>query len=151
MELKNIYGRVIFALESAETILELVTAAGKSGANLRGANLRGADLCGADLRGADLYGADLYGAKIEGGEIERFIICHSSAYPYMAYAALFQDGSRWIRMGCLFKTMEEWDSIGIRKSNLSEFPDDGSDKSESRAALFEYLHASLLRMKPTAQ
>ena len=53
MELKNIYGAVIFALESAKTLAELVRAA-----RVAGANLYGADLYGADLRGADLYGAN---------------------------------------------------------------------------------------------
>ena len=156
MELRNIYGNVIFALDTAKTILELVLAAKNSGADLRSANLRsadlyGADLYGANLSGANLYGADLRSAKIDGKVIDQMVTVQSSAYPYPAYAVLFQDGSRYIRMGCLWKSLEEWDSIGIRKSNLSEFPDDGSGKSENRAALFEFLHAALLRMKSTKQ
>ncbi len=206
MELRTIYGSVIFALDTAKTTLELVLAARNAGADLRGADLygadlyganlhgadlrgadlrgadlRGADLRGADLRGANLYQADLYGANLYGANlyqadlyganlhganlyqadlyggmidnkvIDQIATVQASAYPYFAYAVLFQDGSRYIRMGCLWKTLEEWDAIGIRQSNPSEFPDNGSDKSESRAALFEYLHASLLRMKPTAQ
>jgi len=50
-------------------------------------------------------------------------------------------------MGCLFKSLEDWDKIGIRNSNLSEFPDDGSERSEERAAAFEFAKATGLRMK----
>jgi hypothetical protein len=50
-------------------------------------------------------------------------------------------------MGCLFKSLEEWEKSGIRNSNLSEFPNDGSDKCEERAAAFEFAKAAVLRMK----
>ena len=68
MELKNIYGSVIFALEDAKTIFELVIAArvaGKSlsGANLYKANLREADLSWANLSEANLREANLSEAK----------------------------------------------------------------------------------------
>ncbi len=84
MELKNIYGEVIFALEGARTVLELVTAAYKAKKSLRDADLRGADLSDAvlsdaDLRGADLSdavlsdavlrGADLRGAVLSGADL----------------------------------------------------------------------------------
>ena len=70
----------------------------------------------------------------------------------MLFRSLFADGSRWVRMGCLFKSLEDWDRIGIRKSNLSEFPDDGSDRSEERIAAFEFAKAAALRMKlPTKE
>ena len=200
MKLKDTLGNVLFALDSAKTILQLVLAAREeakslsganlsranlsganlsradlsganlsranlsradlsradlSGANLSGANLSradlsGADLYGADLYGADLYGADLYGADLRGSKIDCFLSAHSSGYPYQGWAVLFQDGSRWIRMGCLWKTLEDWDAITIRKSNISEFPDDGSEKSECRADLFGLLRSALLRMKLTA-
>jgi hypothetical protein len=53
-------------------------------------------------------------------------------------------------MGCLFKSLEDWEKIGIRKSNLAEFPDDGSDKCKERVAAFEFAKAAALRMKPHA-
>ena len=59
MEIKNIYGAVLFTLETAKTIAELVSAAVKAKADLRYANLRGANLRGANLRGANLSGANL--------------------------------------------------------------------------------------------
>ena len=74
MELKSIYGDVIFALEGAKTLLELVSAAVVAkkplrGAYLGGASLRGAYLGGASLRGASLCGASLCGAHLRGADL----------------------------------------------------------------------------------
>ena len=166
MELKNIYGDVIFALESAKTVLELVTAALAASANLDCANLNGASLNGASLDranlnrasldGANLDCANLNGASLNGASLDRALIdgkpivtlrVFSGLYPYTVQAVLFQDGSRWVRMGCLWKSLDEWASVGIRKSNLSEFPDDGSDRCEERVAAFEFAKAAALRLK----
>ncbi|HET9280346.1 MAG TPA: pentapeptide repeat-containing protein [Candidatus Angelobacter sp.] len=78
-EIKNRWdGKTIYA-DEAESLVALVSAAVKAGANLSsanlrradlyGANLRRADLYGADLRSADLYGADLYGANLYGANL----------------------------------------------------------------------------------
>jgi hypothetical protein len=74
MEIKNIAGDVLFALDGAKTICELVVAAVRvranlSGANLSGANLRGAYLTGANLRGANLSDAYLSGAYLSGANL----------------------------------------------------------------------------------
>ena len=74
MQLMDRGGNVLFALEGAKTVLELVTAAYKAGkslrdANLRDANLRGANLSGADLRGANLRDANLRGADLRGANL----------------------------------------------------------------------------------
>jgi hypothetical protein len=45
------------------------------------------------------------------------------------------------------RLMAQWEAIDIRKSNLSEFPDNGSDKSEDRVLAFEFAKAATLRMK----
>ena len=50
-------------------------------------------------------------------------------------------------MGCLFYSLDEWEKIGIRKSNVLQFPDDNSERSEERAAAFEFAKAAVLRMK----
>jgi hypothetical protein len=50
-------------------------------------------------------------------------------------------------MGCLFYSLGDWDDIGIRKSNESEFPDDGSEKCEERVAAFEFAKAAAMRLK----
>ena len=62
----------------------------------------------------------------------------SGLYPYEIWCAILNDGKIWIRMGCLKYTLTEWTKITIRGSNLSEFPDDGSEKSEQRARAFAF-------------
>ena len=136
MELKTVWNSVIFGLEGAKTILDVVNAARRAGANLYVA----------DLRGANLYEADLRGKKVQ-----CFRAYTSSLYPYAVEAVLFQDGSRYVRMGCLWKSLDDWAEVGIRKSNLSEFPDDGSEKCEERVALFELAKSAVLRMKPSTR
>ena len=131
------------------------------GANLRGANLRGADLSDADLSdaylsgavlrgavlsGAVLSGADLRGAFLSGKKVHSLRV-FTGMYSYEVWAVVFQDGSRWVRMGCLWKSLDEWDRIGIRKSNLSQYPDDGSEKCEERVAAFEFAKSAVLRVK----
>jgi len=73
MEIKNIYGAVIFtsiALTIKNALLEAIDRksnlrdADLSGANLSGADLRGANLSGADLRDANLRDADLRDANL---------------------------------------------------------------------------------------
>ena len=135
MDIKGIAGNILFS-DTVSTVKDLLIAAVKSGADLRGANLRGANLYGANLRGAD-------GNKQKTESVKVF----SGMYQYEVWAVLFEDGSRWIRMGCLWKSLEKWDEVGIRKSNLLEFPDDGSDVCEERVAAFEFAKAAVLRMK----
>jgi hypothetical protein len=136
------------------------------GANLRGANLEGAYLWGSNLEGAYLGGTNLWGANLEGAYLEGTYLggayleganlrgakiysmrVFSGLYDYQVWAVLFEDGSRWVRMGCLFKSLEDWEKIGIRKSNISQYPDDGSEQCEERVAAFEFAKAAVLRMK----
>ena len=121
-----------------------------SDADLRDAYLSGADLSGANLRGADLSGANLRDAYLSDANGKKRKICFlkvfSGLYDYHVWAILFEDGTRYVRMGCLFKSLEDWEKIGIRNSNPSEFPDDKSDKCEDRVAAFEFAKAAALRM-----
>jgi uncharacterized protein YjbI with pentapeptide repeats len=105
-----------------------------------------ADLSGAYLSGAYLSGADLSGAELSGKKITSMRV-FSGLYDYQVWAVLLEDGSRWVRMGCLWKSLEDWETVGIRESNELEFPDDGSDKCEERVAAFEFAKAAALRMK----
>jgi len=120
MDILGIAGNVLFSA-AVLTIKDLLIAAVKSG--------------------ADLYGAN--GKKQKTAAMKVF----SDLYRYEVWAVLFEDGSRWIRMGCLWKSLEKWEDTGIRKSNLSEFPDDGSGVCEERVAAFEFAKAAVLRMK----
>ena len=72
---------------------------------------------------------------------------YTGLYRYNIWAVLFEDGSRWVRMGCLFKSLEDWEKEGgIRYSNPREFPNDGSEKSEERVRAFEFAKAAAMKM-----
>ena len=68
MEIRNIYGAVIFASEETTT-KDSVLDAIKSGADLSEADLSGAYLYGADLSGANLSEANLSGANLSGANL----------------------------------------------------------------------------------
>ena len=98
------------------------------------------------MRGAYLRGADLSGAYLGGKKIAALRAFSGSLYPYEVWAVLYEDGRRAVKMGCHFNTLEEWASIDLRSNNISEFPDDGSEISEERVALFELAKAAAMRM-----
>ena len=74
MDIKNIYGAVIFT-SAALTVKDALIEALSKKANLCGANLCGADLCGANLREADLRRANLYGANLRGANLRGADLC----------------------------------------------------------------------------
>ena len=114
-------------------------------ANLVGASLGGASLDHANLVGASLDGANLGGARLKIGEIKELRV-FSGLYQYQIWAVVLEDGTPWVRMGCQFRSVREWDEITIRKSRVSEFPDDGSPCSEQRARAFEYAKVEAIEM-----
>ena len=69
MQIKHRFISAVLWEGECENIREELTAALKSGANLREANLRGADLRGADLRGANLRGANLRSADLRSANL----------------------------------------------------------------------------------
>ena len=155
IKIQSIFGSLKFE-GNFSSLKECVLAALKSGANLRGANLRGADLrgadlCGADLRGADLCDADLCDADLRDADLRgvkiKSIRVFSGLYRYHVFSILAIDGKRYVKMGCLFKSLDEWDKIGILKSNESEFPDDGSRKSIERKEAFEFAKNAALKLE----
>ena len=103
-------------------------------ADLRGADLRGADLGGAYLRSADLGGAylddaDLRGAYFGGIKIKNAAV-FTGLYKYIAMPVIAEDGSEHIRLGCHFRSAEEW--AGDFWNNPGEFPNNGDIKSKLR-------------------
>ena len=87
--------------------------------------------------------ANLSGEKITALKV------FTGLYDYTVHAVLYEDGSCWVRMGCLFNSLEGWEKIGIRNSNLTDFPNDGSLKCEERVAAFEFAKSAALRMAAT--
>src|SRR5574344_1919095 len=70
MEIKDIYGKVLYSDDTCTTIKELVEKAVFNKINLRDADLRDADLIGANLICANLRGANLIGANLRGADLE---------------------------------------------------------------------------------
>ena len=149
----------------ARNLGEAVIAAHKVGASLDGASLVGASLDGASLDGASLDRASLVGASLDGASLDRASLVgarlsyvgkiktlrvFSGLYRYVCMAILAEDGIPWVRMGCLWKTVEDWDAIGIRASNTGEFPDDGSEQCEDRVLAFDFTRAAALRLAESA-
>ena len=95
---------------------------------------------GAAVKAALASGADLSGKKIQA------LRAFSGLYQYQIWAYVLEDGTACVRMGCLYKTVPEWDAVTIRESNTSEFPNDGSPRCEQRARAFEYAHGEALVM-----
>lgn len=101
----------------------------------------------ADLRGADLSVADLSRAKLDGGVTVRKMRALVGLYEYAVYLVLAEDGTPWLRMGCHWYPLSWYeDHGGVRGINLSEYPDDGSPKSERRIRAYEYARQELLAM-----
>jgi uncharacterized protein YjbI with pentapeptide repeats len=117
------------------------------GARFDGARLDGASLVGASFDGARLDGASFVGASFAKGKILSLRVL-SGLYKYTILIYVLKDGKiPCVKMGCLDKTLAEWDAIGgIRKSNKNEFPDDGSPVSEQRARAFEYAKSEAIIM-----
>ena len=90
---------------------------------------------------ADLCGADLCGEKIKTARI------FAGLYRYQVYSILAISGKRFVKMGCLFKSLEEWEKVGILESNTSEFPNDGSRKSLERKEAFEFARNATLNLE----
>ena len=155
IQIKSIAGSILFegdfsciadAVKSAIKDHVSLCGADLRNVNLFGANLRNADLRNADLRGANLYCADLYNANLFGEKIKE-VRCFSGLYRYHVMAILNNNGKRFVKMGCLFKSLEEWDRVGILESNTTEFPNDGSRKSQERAEAFEFAKNVALKLE----
>lgn len=110
----------------AETIKNAVAKAIVSGANLRDSNLRGCDLRGV-------------------GKIKAIRVM-TGLCRYVIFAIVAEDGEPWVRMGCQWRSVTEWDRITIRDSRTSEFPNDGSTRSEQRARAFEFALGEAIEM-----
>jgi len=115
------------------------------GGNFLGGDFRGGNFLGGNFLGGNFRGGNFLGGNFRGVQITA-LRAYSSLYRYQVGAAITPDGVRWVRMGCLWKTLAEWEKVGIRKSNLEEFPDDGSERCEERVAAFEFIKAAALRL-----
>ena len=122
-----------------------------SDSDLRGSNLSGSDLSDSDLRGSNLSGSNLRGSDLSGcnlcgvGKIKAIRVM-TGLYRYVIFAIVAEDGEPWVRMGCQWRSVTEWDRITIRDSRTREFPNDGSTRSEQRARAFEFARGEAIEM-----
>jgi hypothetical protein len=122
-----------------------LTGADLAGADLAGAGLTGADLRGADLRGADLRGAYLRGANLRGEKIKSAAV-FTGLYKYVVIPYITEANEYRIKMGCYDRLLNEWETDFW--NNPSEFPNDGSMKSNLRLRAFNTAK-TWLELQPT--
>ena len=110
IQIKSIYGSVLFEYEKENnTLRDTVIKAVKSGAYLSGANLSGV-------------------------KIKKAIV-FTGLYAYVVIPIISEDGKQYVKMGCYLRTVEDWDNDFW--NNNSEFPNDGSVKSNLRLFAYE--------------
>lgn len=134
IEIKNfLTGSILFEFEcDANSLLKTVVEAVKLKK----------DLTGADLRGAYLTGAYLSNKKIKTAAVFNGLYDYIVIIPYITEA-----GETRIKMGCHDRTLHEWESDFW--NNTSEFPNDGSVKSQCRVMAFETAKRWLEIITPT--
>ena len=125
IEIKTWAGTVLFKYSCVgNTILKTVERA----------VYKNADLSSADLRSADLSYADLSYAEIEDIKIEKCTVI-TGLYKYMVMPIISDKGIHYVKMGCYFRTVKEWDKDFW--NNKSEFPNDKSIKSQLRVLAYK--------------
>ena len=127
-----------------------------SDSDLRGSNLSDSDLSGSNLSDSDLSYSDLSGSNLRGSNLSGCNLCGvgkikairvmTGLYRYVIFAIVAEDGEPWVRMGCQWRSVTEWDRITIRDSRTREFPNDGSTRSEQRARAFEFARGEAIEM-----
>ena len=127
-----------------------------SGSDLRGSNLSDSNLSDSDLSGCNLSYSDLSGSNLRGSDLSGCNLCGvgkikairvmTGLYRYVIFAIVAEDGEPWVRMGCQWRSVTEWDRITIRDSRTREFPNDGSTRSEQRARAFEFARGEAIEM-----
>lgn len=62
-------------------------------------------------------------------------IVFTGLYKYVVIPIISEDGKQYVKMGCYTRTIEDWDKDFW--NNPSEFPNDGSVKSNLRSFAYE--------------
>ena len=99
------------------------------GSNLRDSNLSGSDLSDSDLSGSNLSDSNLSDSNLNGVKIKKSTV-FTGLYKYIVMPVIAIDGAEYIRMGCFFRTVAEWQ--GNFWNNPQEFPNNGDMPSKLR-------------------
>ena len=107
--------------------------------------------CTVRWNSGQFLGGEFRGGQFRGGEFrgEKTIQLRGlyGLYKYPIHIARLANGELWIAMGCLFHSLDQWAEIGIRASNVEEFPDDGSLRSLERIRAFDFAKQIAIDMK----
>ena len=95
---------------------------------------QGADLQGADLQGENLRGAYLRGAYLQGAKIKTCAV-FTGLYDYVVIPYITDENENRVKMGCYDRSLTEWENDFW--NNNTEFPNNGSVKSDLRLMAFE--------------
>ncbi len=75
------------------------------------------------------YTPDLSGVKIRASTV------FTGLYRYIAMPMIAEDGTEYIRLGCQFRLVSEWEANFW--NNPREFPNDGSPESQHRLLAYQ--------------
>jgi len=96
--------------------------------------MKGSTITNADFRHAVMHNSSFSGAYIKEVRIKKAMF-FTGLYKYGAMAVIEENGTKWVRLGCHFRTVVDWEHHFW--NNDVEFPDDGSQESKLRLFAFE--------------
>ena len=109
IEIKSIFGKVLFALEKENnTIKETLEEAVRNNANLEDANLKNANLYNAFLRNVDFRNSNLEDTNLVSTNLEGAKNKETAILPIFCKWSYGIKGDL-IKIGCVEKTIEQWD------------------------------------------
>ena len=156
MEIRNIYGEIIYTDES-KTIKETLENAVKKGvnlenanlynANLASANLASANLASANLYNANLASANLYNANLENAYLENANLASANLYNanldnankipiYCKWSHGVTNG--FIHIGCEKRSIEDW-KIFLNSDEKIETNRDTQEFKQIKAVISAYI------------
>ena len=124
IQIKSTSGSLLFEFEKEENTIK--------------DTLIEAIISGANLYGAYLYGANLSGANYRNIKIKKLFLSNT-LYTYLAGSIISEDNKQYIILGCHCRLVSDWERDFW--NNNSEFPNDGSEKSENRKRAFNVCNA----------
>lgn len=91
-------------------------------------------------RGGAFRGGELWGGLVGDREAKK-LRAFAGLYKYQVWSVLFADGTRWVRMGCLFKSLDEGRKLESATVTRRSF-----QTTDQRSARSESRHLSLRRL-----
>ena len=141
MEIRNIYGEIIFS-DKSETIRETLENAVKKGVNLKNAYLenaylKNANLENANLKYANLKYANLAGANLENANLENANLENAIKTPIFCK---WQHGitNGMIHIGCKKRSIEDW-KIFLNSNEKIQTNRDTQEFKQIKAVINAYI------------